>query len=59
MKGSTARRNRNRNYRYHWDYGHDTEECFEPKEEIEILICRGQLRHNIARPNQPTKRPPP
>lgn len=34
--------------RYHRDYGNDTKNYFELKEEIEKFICRGRLRQFIA-----------
>ena len=59
LKTPFGRKNKNKYCRYHRDYGHDTEDCFELKEEIEALIRRGQLRHFVARPNAPTAPPQP
>ena len=57
LKTPFGRKNKNKYCRYHRDYGHDTEDCFELKEEIEALIRRGQLRHFVARPNAPAAPP--
>ena len=57
MKTPFGRKNKNKYCRYHRDYGHDTEDCFELKEEIKALICRGQLRHFVAGPNAPAAEP--
>ena len=59
LKTPFGRKNKNKYCRYHHDHGHDTEDCFELKVEIEALIHRGQLRHFMAGPNVPaaTQRP--
>ena len=57
LKTPFGRKNKNKYCRYHRDYGHDTEDCFELKEEIEALIRRGQLRHFVAGPNAPIAEP--
>lgn len=42
---------------FHHDYGHDTEECFELKEENEAPIQRGQLRQFVSRLYRRNERP--
>ncbi|RRT53175.1 hypothetical protein B296_00045812 [Ensete ventricosum] len=44
-------------YRFHYDYGHDTEECYDLKNQIEDLICRGHLDRYIRKPREPSLRP--
>ena len=38
MKGDPNKRNRNKYCRFHKDHGHDTDECFDLKQQIENLI---------------------
>ncbi|RRT63849.1 hypothetical protein B296_00022616 [Ensete ventricosum] len=50
MKTLLEERNRTRYYRFHCDYGHDTEECYDIKNQIEVLICRGHLGRYVRKP---------
>ena len=38
MKGDPNKRNKNKYCRFHWDHGHDTNECYDLKQQIENLI---------------------
>ena len=49
MKGDPNKRNRNKYCRFHRDHGHDTDECFDLKQQIENLIRQGKLRNFIGR----------
>ncbi|GFZ10874.1 hypothetical protein Acr_22g0002720 [Actinidia rufa] len=53
IKTDPQKRNRNKYYEFHRDHGHNTEDCFQLKEQIADLIKRGYLRKYI------TDRPPP
>ncbi|GFZ17254.1 hypothetical protein Acr_26g0005240 [Actinidia rufa] len=53
IKTDPQKRNRNKYYEFHWDHGHNTEDCFQLKEQIADLIKRGYLRKYV------TDRPPP
>ena len=49
MKGDLNKRNRNKYCRSHRDHGHDTNECFDLKQQIENLIRQGKLRNFLGR----------
>ena len=49
MKGDPNKRNQNKYYRFHRDHGHDTDECFDLKQQIENLIRQGKLRNFLGR----------
>ena len=38
MKGNPSNRNKSKYYSFHWDYEHDTNECYNLKQQIEVLI---------------------
>ncbi|RWV77370.1 hypothetical protein GW17_00061811 [Ensete ventricosum] len=40
--------------RFHRDYGHDTEECYNLKNQIEYLICHGHLNRFVRKPHLPS-----
>ena len=48
MKSASSRRNLSRYCHFHRDHGHDTDDCFDLKRQIEELIQRGQLRQYVA-----------
>ncbi|XP_030924206.1 uncharacterized protein LOC115951026 [Quercus lobata] len=49
MKGDPNKRNKNKYCRFHRDHGHDTDECFDLKQQIENLIRQGKLKHFVGR----------
>ncbi|GFS34896.1 hypothetical protein Acr_00g0036670 [Actinidia rufa] len=53
IKTDPQKRNKNKYCEFHRDHGHNTEDCFQLKEQIADLIKRGYLRKYI------TNRPPP
>ena len=48
MKGDPNKRNRNKYCRFHRDHGHDIDECFDLKHQIENLIRQGKLRNFLG-----------
>ncbi|XP_050290214.1 uncharacterized protein LOC126728441 [Quercus robur] len=56
MKEDPNKRNRNKYCRFHRDHGHDTDECFDLKQQIEILIRQGKLRGFLGRDQRDEKR---
>ena len=49
MKGNPNKCNRNKYCRFHRDHWHDTDECFDLKQQIENLIRQGKLRNFLGR----------
>ena len=49
MKGDPNKRNQNKHCRFHKDHGHDTDECFNLKQQIKNLIRQGKLRNFLGR----------
>ncbi|XP_065619075.1 uncharacterized protein LOC136063096 [Quercus suber] len=55
LKGDPNKSNRNKYYRFHKDHGHDTDECFDLKQQIENLIRQGKLRNFLGRDHKDEK----
>ena len=55
MKGDPNKRNRNKYCRFHRDHGHDMDECFDLKQQIENLIRQGKLRNFLERDQKDEK----
>ena len=49
MKGDPNKHNRNKYCHFHRDHGHDTNECFDLKQQIENLIRQRKLRNFLGR----------
>ncbi|GFZ06659.1 hypothetical protein Acr_18g0008290 [Actinidia rufa] len=59
IKTDPQKRNMNKYCEFHRDHGHNTEDCFQLKEQIADLIKRGYLRKYVAArppPNSPERR---
>ena len=55
MKGDPNKHNKNKYCRFHRDHGHDTDECYDLKQQIENLIRQGKLRHFVGRDHKDEK----
>ena len=55
MKGDPNKRNMNKYCHFHRDHGHDTDECFDLKQQIENLIMQGKLRNFLRRDHKDEK----
>ena len=48
IEGDPNKRNKNKYCRFHRDHRHDTNECYDLKQEIENLIRQGKLRNFLG-----------
>ena len=55
MKGDPNKRNRNKYCRFHRDHRHDTDECFDLKQQVENLIRQGKLKIFLGRDHKDEK----
>ena len=55
MKGDLNKRNRNKYCHFQRDHGHDTDECYDLKQQIENLIKQGKLRNFLGRDHKDEK----
>ena len=55
MKEDPNKRNKNKYCRFHRDHGHDTDKCFDLKQQIENLIRQGKLRYFVGRDHKDEK----
>ncbi|XP_064966990.1 uncharacterized protein LOC135613906 [Musa acuminata AAA Group] len=53
----TTHKDQSKYCRFHYDYGHDTEDCHDLYNQIEELIRRGHLRRYLKKPREATPRP--
>uniref|UniRef100_A0A2N9G040 RNA-directed DNA polymerase n=1 Tax=Fagus sylvatica TaxID=28930 RepID=A0A2N9G040_FAGSY len=61
LRSNSSKRSKDLYYRFRRDHGHNTEDCYALKEQIETLIRQGKLRKFVRRDNQearPEPRPP-
>ena len=49
IRGDPNKRNRNKYCRFHRDHGHNTDECYDLKQQIENLIRQGKLKNFLGR----------
>ena len=55
MKGDPNKRNKNKYCCFHKDHGHDMDEYYDLKQQIENLIRQGKLRHFVGRDHKDEK----
>ena len=55
MKGDPNKRNKNKYCRFHRDHGHNKDECYDLKQQIENLIRQGKLRHFVGKDHKDEK----
>ena len=55
MKGDPNKRNRSKYCRFHRDHGHDTDKCFDLKQQVENLIKQGKLKSFLGQDHKDEK----
>ena len=55
MKGDPNKHNKNKYCRFHRYYGHDTDDCYDLKQQIENLIKQRKLRHFVGKDHKDEK----
>ena len=57
MKGDPSKQNKSKYYHFHRDHGHDTDECYDLKQQIETLIKQGKLKNFLGRDHKDERQP--
>ena len=55
MKGDPDKHNKNKYCHFHKDHEHDTDECYDLKQQVENLLRQGKLRHFVGRDHKDEK----
>ena len=56
LKGDPNKRSKDKYCRFHRDHGHDTADCYDLKQQIEVLIKQGKLQRFVRK--ERTDQPP-
>ena len=57
MKRDPRKWNKNKYYRFLQDHKHDTDKCYDLKQQIEVLIKQGKLKNFLGRDHKDKKQP--
>ena len=57
MKGDLSKWNKSKYCRFHQDHGHDTDECYNLKQQIEVLIKQGKLKNFLGQDHKDKRLP--
>ena len=57
MKGDPSKWNKSKYCCFHHCHGHDTDECYNLKQQIEVLIKQGKLKNFLGRGHKDEKQP--
>jgi len=57
MKGDPRKRNKNKYCCFHQDHGHETDECYDLKQQIEVLIKQGKLKNFLGQDHIDKRQP--
>jgi len=57
MKGNPSKRNKNTYCRFYRDHEHDTNECYDLKQQIEVLIKQGKLKNFLGLDHKDERQP--
>ena len=48
MKGDPSKQNKSKYYHFHRDHGHNMDECYDLKQQVEALIKQGKLKNFLG-----------
>ena len=57
MKGNPSKRNKSTYCRFYRDHEHDTDECYDLKQQIEVLIKQGKLKNFLGLDHKDERQP--
>ena len=57
MTGDPRKRSKSKYFRFCWDHEHDTDECYDLKQQIEVLIKQGKLKNFLRRDHKNERQP--
>ncbi|XP_075645345.1 uncharacterized protein LOC142616357 [Castanea sativa] len=57
MKGYPSKQNKSKYFRFHRNLGHDTNKCYDLKQQIEVLIKQGKLKNFLGRDHKDERQP--
>ena len=57
MKGDPSKRNKSKYFHFHHDHEHDMEECYDLKQQIDVLVKQGKLKNFLGQDHKDERQP--